>query len=324
MSSIGIVVVENDEVIDEIYTLINPEAPFDDFNIAFTGIGPEDVVDAPTFPEFYKEYKELLLNNTIVGQNITFDLSVISKALTRYNIPIPPFEYYCTLNSCKRNLSLPDNSLGYIVSNVLKTTYNAHNAMSDAEMTNKLYNYLEAYEDRDKYLKTYYYRPNSKRDFNRQFDYNYNYLYGLLKKFTYVDKVSDNHLKLLETWLDSNTYHRTHPLIENIQLKISYIINSQLTEKEIRQIIATLKPIKRSPEYKVVKLKLQVFKGIIDSITCEEKISTEDIKFLKEWIKEFPVNDKEYKQFISQLNYENIQIFKKQSESFSKFLEDYI
>lgn len=324
MSSIGIVVVENDEVVDEIYTLINPEAPFDDFNIAFTGISPEDVVDAPTFPEFYKDYKELLLNNTIVGQNITFDLSVISKALTRYNMPIPPFEYYCTLNSCKRNLSLPHNSLGYIVSEVLKTTYNAHNAMSDAQMTNELYKYLEKYEDRDKFLKTYYYRPNCKRDFNRQFDYNYNYLYGLLKKFSYVEKISDNHHKLLETWYYANRYSNKHPLIENVLLKVSYILDAQLTEKEIRQIIATLKPIKRSPEYKVIKLKLQVFKGLIDSIICEEEITDDDIKYLKEWIKEIPVNDKEYKKLVKQLNYENREILKEQLQSFSKFLEEYL
>ena len=45
MCSIGIVVVENNEIVDEIYTLINPESDFDDFNIAFTGLGPEDVVN---------------------------------------------------------------------------------------------------------------------------------------------------------------------------------------------------------------------------------------------------------------------------------------
>lgn len=324
MCSIGIVVVENDEIMDEIYTLINPEAHFDDFNINFTGIGPDDVVDAPTFPEFYKEYHDLLSNNTIVGQNITFDLSVISKALTRYNMPIPPFEYYCTLSSCKRNLSLPDNSLSYIVHNVLHTTYDAHNAMADAQMTNELYHYLESYENRKEFLKTYYYRPNCKRDFNRTFDYDYNYLYGLLKKFNYVDKITENHSNLLETWYESNKYQDAHPLIENVLLKTSYIINNQPSQKEIRQIIQTLNPIKRSPEYKVVKLKLLVFKGIIDSITCEEEIKEEDIAYIKQWIKKTPVNDKQYKQFIKELDFNDHIKLKKQLKQYSKELEDYI
>ena len=107
MSSIGIVVVEDGEVVDELYSLINPETYFDSFNISFTGIHPEDVVDAPTFPEYWDEIKDMVCSNIIVGQNITFDLNVISKSLTRYKMPIPPFEYYCTLSSCKRNLNLP-------------------------------------------------------------------------------------------------------------------------------------------------------------------------------------------------------------------------
>jgi hypothetical protein len=70
MSSIGIVIVEDGYVVEEKYSLINPEAPFDDFNIAFTGIHPEDVKDAPTFPEYWDEIKDLLLDNIIIGQNI--------------------------------------------------------------------------------------------------------------------------------------------------------------------------------------------------------------------------------------------------------------
>ena len=35
MSSIGIVVVEDGKVVDELYSLINPEAEFDSFNISF-------------------------------------------------------------------------------------------------------------------------------------------------------------------------------------------------------------------------------------------------------------------------------------------------
>ncbi|RAP51208.1 MAG: hypothetical protein BZ138_05720, partial [Methanosphaera sp. rholeuAM270] len=256
ISSIGIVVVEDNVVVDEIYSLINPEASFDNFNIALTGIHPEDVVDAPTFPEFYDEIRGLLQRNIIVGQNITFDLGVISRSLTRYNMPIPPFKYYCTLSSCKRNLCLPDNSLSYVVANVLKTTYDAHNAMADARMTYELYNYLDDYEDsRENFLKTYYYRPNRKRDFNRTFDYNYNYLYGLTKKFSYINEISENHKRLMETWLQSNKYQNAHPLIENILLKVSYIIHNNLTKHEIREINESLNAIKRSPEYNVNILK---------------------------------------------------------------------
>ena len=41
MSAIGITVVENGVIVDEIATLVNPESHFDYFNIQLTGITPE-------------------------------------------------------------------------------------------------------------------------------------------------------------------------------------------------------------------------------------------------------------------------------------------
>lgn len=324
MSSIGIVVVEDGEVVDELYSLINPETYFDSFNISFTGIHPEDVVDAPTFPEYWDEIKDMVCSNIIVGQNITFDLNVISKSLTRYKMPIPPFEYYCTLSSCKRNLNLPSNSLSYIVSNVLKTSYDAHNAMADAQMTNELYNFLEDYENRDEYIQKYYYRPNCKRDFNRKLDSEFNYLYGLLKKFNFNKELTENHYQLIENWYRDNKCHNNHALIENILLKTSYIIeNKNLSQKEMQCIIEPLKPIKRSPEYKLTTLKLQVLKGILDSILCEEQLKKEDIEYLKNWIETTKINDKNFKEFYKELNWDDPNL-KDYLKEYSDYLEEYI
>jgi DNA polymerase-3 subunit epsilon len=321
MSSIGIVIVEDGYVVEEKYSLINPEAPFDDFNIAFTGIHPEDVKDAPTFPEYWDEIKDLLLDNIIIGQNITFDLSVISKALTRYGMAIPPFKYYCTLNSCKRNLSLPDNSLSYIVHNVLKADYDAHNAMDDARMTNELFIYLEDYEnDREDYIRTYCYRPNCKRDFDRTLDCNLNYLYGLLQKLNFRQEISENHYNLLKNWYNDNKHNNNHPLLQNLLLRLLYIlkINNSKTENTY-YILESFKQIKRSPQYKASVLQLQVFHGIIDSITCEEKISHEDKKFLNEWIEDNNINNKKYKKFRKEIDFQDKNL-RSNLEEYSNYL----
>lgn len=324
MSSIGIVVVEDGEVVDELYSLINPETYFDNFNISFTGIRPEDVEDAPTFPEYWSEIKDLVCSNIIVGQNITFDLNVISKSLTRYKLPIPPLEYYCTLSSCKRNLNLPSNSLSYIVSNVLNTSYNAHNAMADAQMTNELYNFLADYEVRDNYIQKYYYRPNCKRDFNRKLDSNFNYLYGLLKKFNCSEELSENHYKLIEKWHNDNKPHNNHALIENVLLKISYILeNKNLSQKEMQCITTSFKPIKRSPEYKLTSLKLQVLKGILDSTLCEEQLKKEDIEYIKNWIDTIKINDKSFKEFYKEINWDDPKL-KDYLKKYSEYLEEYL
>lgn len=325
MSSIGIVVVKDGQIVDKIYSLINPEEPFDDFNIHFTGIGPEDVADAPTFTEFWPDIKDMLCDNVIVGQNITFDLSVISKTLTKYGMSLPVFDYYCTLSSCKRNLNLPDNSLTYIVKNVLNTTYNAHNAMDDALMTYELYNYLDDYDDcRQDHVKLYSYRPNSKRDFDRFLDYNFNYLYGLIKKCGYNAKLSDNYLNLLERWYEANKYYNYHPLLKNVLLKVSYIIEGSYDSNTLKKFPESLRAIKRSPKYPVSILKLQVLQGILDSVTCENTLKTEDITCLKNWTKSIKIGDKTYKKFLKNLEKEKDEKLKEYLEEYSRFLEDYI
>lgn len=321
--SIGIVIVEDGQVVDEKYSLINPETHFDKFNIAFTGIGPDDVADAPTFPEYYEEIKDLLSDNIIVGQNITFDLSVISKTLTRYNMPIPTFNYFCTLNSAKRNLNLPSNSLSYIVANVLETTYNAHNAMADAQMTNELFNYLTDYENPRSYIQCYSYRPNCKRDFDRKLDYNFNYLYGLVQKVQIEDVITDNYYDLLDKWYNDNRCYCNHPLLENVLLKVAYILDDDNDIKNKAEVVKTLRQIKRSPQYPANILKLQVFKGVMDSVSCEDDISNKESSYINRWIKSNNINDKSFKSFKKNIEDDDIDL-KECLICYSQYLEEYL
>lgn len=325
ISSIGIIIVEEGEIVDKIYSLINPESHFESFNIALTGIHPEDVVNSPTFLEYWSEIENLLCSNIIVGQNITFDLGVISKSLINYRIPLPSFKYYCTLNSCKRNLNLPNNSLSYIVHNVLNKDYDAHNAMADALMTNELYNYLETYDKKRKEnVKTYSYKPKYKRDFDRKLDLNINYLYGLIQKFNYADKININHFNLIKQWYIDNINNKKHIYFDNILLKLKHIIEMEHVSKyDMDGLLDTVTLIQRSPLYKTPILKLQAFKGIIDSMLCYNTLSQEDILFINKWVSNKPINDKEFKNFYKNRS-EDVNVFKNQLSEFSSFLEEYI
>ena len=97
MSAIGIAVVEHGEVTEEFYTLVNPEAPFDPFNIALTGITPEAAAEAPAFPEVWPRLEPLLGSGVLAAHSAPFDLSVLAKCLRDYGIrwraSIP---YVCT------------------------------------------------------------------------------------------------------------------------------------------------------------------------------------------------------------------------------------
>ena len=53
MSAIGVSVIERGEIVQELYTLVDPQTHFDPFNIALTGITPEQVRGKPDFPALW-------------------------------------------------------------------------------------------------------------------------------------------------------------------------------------------------------------------------------------------------------------------------------
>lgn len=113
------------------YTLINPEAEFDNFNIGIHSIHPEDVAAAPTLAEYWKDtLGKLFDGSVIVAHNASFDVSVTSKALDFYGIEMPRVHFIDTLavfrnllpgQSCK----LPDLAKRYSIG------YKAHDAGAD-------------------------------------------------------------------------------------------------------------------------------------------------------------------------------------------------
>lgn len=54
MSAIGVSVIERGEIVQELYTLVDPQTHFDPFNIALTGITPEQVRGQPDFPALWQ------------------------------------------------------------------------------------------------------------------------------------------------------------------------------------------------------------------------------------------------------------------------------
>jgi DNA polymerase-3 subunit epsilon len=78
MSAIGISVVEDGQITDEFYSLVDPEQPFDWFNTQLTGISEASVADAPTFPELWPEIEPLMSG----GLFITWQMNSLSASGT--------------------------------------------------------------------------------------------------------------------------------------------------------------------------------------------------------------------------------------------------
>ena len=105
MSAIGIAVIEDGEIVDEYYSLINPETHFDYFNTQLTGINEDTVRDAPTFPEAWEDIEPLMSSGLLVAHNAVFDMGVLKKCLQYYEIEWKPYvRYICTVQMGRRLL----------------------------------------------------------------------------------------------------------------------------------------------------------------------------------------------------------------------------
>lgn len=133
MSAIGITVVENGEIVEEIYSLVDPEAEFDPFNIELTGIHPRDVIGAPNFPALWERIRPTMESGILVAHNAVFDMSVLAKCLRDYDIYWQPTtKYACTCQMGKKCLPELANHRLNTMCGCLGLSLDHHNAGSDS------------------------------------------------------------------------------------------------------------------------------------------------------------------------------------------------
>lgn len=132
LSSISITRMEGARIGSTISSLINPEVPFDDFNVELTGISELDVRTAPTFPAFWPNIKNALSEGTFVAHNARFDLSVLCKACQAYGIAFPEVRYIDTLTLVQELLPGLDSYKLNAVCQYLTIPLNHHHADSDS------------------------------------------------------------------------------------------------------------------------------------------------------------------------------------------------
>ena len=156
MSAIGITVIEDGQISEEFYTLINPEQEFDNFNVQLTGIDEAAVKDAPTFAQAWPRIEGLMNSGMLVAHNAVFDMGVLKKCLQDYGIDWKPYvRYLCTVQMGKK--LLPDMSHKL---NVLCDHYGIkldhHQADSDSHACAEiLLRYLEDGAELRKHIRTY-------------------------------------------------------------------------------------------------------------------------------------------------------------------------
>lgn len=157
ISSIGITVVEAGEIVQEFYTLVDPETEFHYYNVALTGITPDMVRGKPNFPQLWDEIEPIMSSGVLVAHNAPFDMSVLAKCLRDYGIVWKRrAAYFCTCQIGRRLLrDMPNHKLNTLCY-YLDILLDHHDASSDSRACAQiLRHYLQSGEDLGCFKKEY-------------------------------------------------------------------------------------------------------------------------------------------------------------------------
>ncbi len=130
--SIGIVIVENGIIKEEIHTYINPMDEFTYYNTVIHGITEDMVQESPTFEEYWPVFKKMIENKVLIAHNASFDMSALRYALDLFNEPYVNFTYGCSYVFSKKVWPSLFNHKLSTVADHLSISFKHHDALEDA------------------------------------------------------------------------------------------------------------------------------------------------------------------------------------------------
>ncbi|WP_047979811.1 3'-5' exonuclease [Ornithinibacillus contaminans] len=136
--AVGIVIANETEILEEYYSLINPETYFNYHNIRVHGIMEEDVLDAQTFSEMWPKLNGYLSGNLVIAHNASFDMSVIRQTLDQHGLTYPDMDYLCTANIAKRVWPALENHRLNTLAAHHGIVFEHHHALEDARVAAKV------------------------------------------------------------------------------------------------------------------------------------------------------------------------------------------
>ncbi len=133
---IGIVVIENDQIVKQYNQLINPKSGIPPFITQLTSISEEQIRDKPSFSEVADDLIPLLADAIMVAHNINFDLSFLNDELTQAGLATlqPPIIDTVELSRIFFPRA-PGYKLGELAQHLHLTHDQPHRAISDALVT---------------------------------------------------------------------------------------------------------------------------------------------------------------------------------------------
>lgn len=140
--AVGWVLLDNDVIADQGYSLINPRCAFSKATQAVHGITEKDVEHAPTFAEYWSSTLGPLMEKAVVlAHSAAFDTSATEQALYNASVPDPGIVYMDTLPLARIFLDCASYKLCDLAA-LAGYTYQAHHAGEDALALVRVLEYL--------------------------------------------------------------------------------------------------------------------------------------------------------------------------------------
>jgi len=130
--SIGLIRVENNQIVQRVHALIRP--PRRSFRFSYVhGIHWRDVEDQPTFGELWETLTPLIQGvEFIAAHSASFDRGVLYACCDTYGISHPPQPFVCTVQLARQTWKLYPTKLPDVCQH-LDIDLLHHHALSDAE-----------------------------------------------------------------------------------------------------------------------------------------------------------------------------------------------
>ena len=139
--SVGLVRVENGEIVEKVVQLIKPPRfaegdlfnPAPDFEFTYIhGIKPDQVANAPTFAQAWPKLERILKGaHFMAAHNAPFDNGVLTACCAAARLPKPEHRFVCTVRLARATWNLYPTKLPNVCQH-LNIELNHHEALSDA------------------------------------------------------------------------------------------------------------------------------------------------------------------------------------------------
>jgi len=123
--------------------LVRPAKQIEPGASRITGITNDVVKDRPEFPAIYERLKEAISDRLVVIYNASYDLKVLTNTCNRYNLEMPQFEHWCSMEWFAKVYGRWDSYRGNYTWQKLSTAasyfaveqHDAHDALGDCITT---------------------------------------------------------------------------------------------------------------------------------------------------------------------------------------------